>query len=192
LKENIFLSHIKAAQEGDQAAFTFLLNHYWSEVFNFILKRSNNETDAEDITIETFSKAFSSIHKYNPDFAFNTWLISIAKNVHIDMTRKRKNFSFLEFNNEDSESYQNIADESPNVEDELIKEQNLLIFKNYIKLLKPHYQEVIELRFFQEMSYNEISEALNEPLNNVKVKIMRARKLLAEVILKQIDRNFTL
>jgi RNA polymerase sigma-70 factor (ECF subfamily) len=108
------------------------------------------------------------------------------------MTRKRKNFSFLEFNNEDSESYQNIADESPNVEDELIKEQNLLIFKNYIKLLKPHYQEVIELRFFQEMSYNEISEALNEPLNNVKVKIMRARKLLAEVILKQIDRNFTL
>lgn len=192
MKENTLISYIKAAQEGDQTAFTFLLNHYWGEVYNFILRRSNNETDAEDITIETFSKAFSSINKYNPDFAFNTWLISIAKNVHIDMTRKRKNFSFLEFNNEDNDSYRNIVDESLNVEDEIIKEQNLLIFKNYIKLLKPHYQEVIELRFFQEMSYNEISEALNEPLNNVKVKIMRARKLLAEVILKQIDRNFTL
>lgn len=192
MKENTIISHIKEAQQGDQSAFTYLLNHYWSEVFNFMLKQSNNEADAEDITIETFSKAFSSINKYNPDFAFNTWLISIAKNVHIDMIRKRKKFSFLELNDGDDQSYQNIADDSPNVEDEIIKEQNLFIFKSYVKLLKPHYQEVIEMRFFQEMSYNEIAEALNEPLNNVKVKIMRARKLLAEIILKQIDKNFTI
>lgn len=184
--------NIEAAQKGDQTAFTFLLNFYWSEVYNYILKRTTNEADSEDITIETFSKAFSNIDGYKPEFAFNTWLISIAKNVHIDMIRKRKNMSFVDLNDEYNSEYSNIVDDTSNVEDELIKEQNLAIFKNYIQLLKPHYQEVIELRFFQELSYNEISEVLNEPLNNVKVKIMRAKKLLAEIILKQIDHNFNL
>lgn len=184
--------NIEAAQKGDQTAFTFLLNFYWSEIYNYILKRSANEADSEDITIETFSKAFSSINSYKPEFAFNTWLISIAKNVHIDMIRKRKNMSFVDLNDEYNSEYSNIVDDTSNVEDKLIKEQNLAIFKNYIQLLKPHYQEVIELRFFQELSYNEIAEVLNEPLNNVKVKIMRAKKLLAEIILKQIDHNFNL
>ncbi|SDH78529.1 RNA polymerase sigma factor [Myroides phaeus] len=184
--------NIEAARKGDQTAFTFLLNFYWSEVYNYILKRSANEADSEDITIETFSKAFSSINSYKPEFAFNTWLISIAKNVHIDMIRRRKNMSFVDLNDEYNSEYSNIVDDTSNIEDKLIKEQSLAIFKNYIKLLKPHYQEVIELRFFQELSYNEISEVLNEPLNNVKVKIMRAKKLLAEIILKQIDHNFNL
>ncbi|WP_121966050.1 RNA polymerase sigma factor [Myroides sp. N17-2] len=184
--------NILAAQKGDQIAFTFLLNHYWSEVYNFMLKRTANEIDAEDITIETFSKAFTSISKYDPTYAFNTWLISIAKNVHIDMIRKRKNISFFDINDEENQQYHNIIDDTMNKEDELIQEQNLLIFKSYINLLKPHYQEVIDMRFFQEMSYNEIAEALNEPLNNVKVKIMRAKKLLAEIVLKQIDQNFSI
>jgi RNA polymerase sigma-70 factor (ECF subfamily) len=192
LKENNTLKLIKAAQNDDRIAFTSLLNQYWAEVFNYILKRTGNETDAEDITIETFSKAFTNILKYDETYAFNTWLISIAKNVHIDMIRKRKNVSFLDINDEQQHNLNYIIDDAMNIEDEIIKEQNLVIFKNYIALLKPHYQEVIEMRFFQDMSYNEIAEALNEPLNNVKVKIMRAKKLLAEIILKQIDQNFSI
>ncbi|MDR0227719.1 MAG: sigma-70 family RNA polymerase sigma factor [Flavobacteriaceae bacterium] len=192
MKENNTLKLIKAAQNDDRIAFTSLLNQYWAEVFNYILKRTGNETDAEDITIETFSKAFTNILKYDETYAFNTWLISIAKNVHIDMIRKRKNVSFLDINDEQQHNLNYIIDDAMNIEDEIIKEQNLVIFKNYIALLKPHYQEVIEMRFFQDMSYNEIAEALNEPLNNVKVKIMRAKKLLAEIILKQIDQNFSI
>ena len=57
---------------GDQIAFTSILNYYWNEVYNFMLKRSGNETDAEDICIETFSKAFDKIKNYNPEYAFNT------------------------------------------------------------------------------------------------------------------------
>lgn len=185
--------YIASAQKGDQQAFTFLLNHYWSEVYYFMLKRTNNETDTEDITIETFSKAFSSITSYNATYNFNTWLISIAKNVHIDMIRRKKSVSFIEINDgRDASTYGNIVDETQNIEDKIIEQQDLIIFKKYIALLKPHYQEVIELRYFQELSYNEISEVLNEPLNNVKVKIMRAKKLLAEIILNRIDSNFTL
>jgi len=182
---------IEAAKKGDQTAFTSLLNQYWSEVYHFILKQTGNETDAEDITIETFSKAFSSIESYDNKFAFNTWLLTIAKNTHIDLIRKRRNLHFVDITDEE-QTYNNIIDDSETIEDELIREQNLQIFKNYIRLLKPHYQEVIELRFFQELSYNEIASILNEPLNNVKIKIMRAKKLLAEIILKQIDQNFSI
>jgi RNA polymerase sigma-70 factor (ECF subfamily) len=70
---------IEQAKKGDQIAFTSLLDHYWNEVYGFMLKRTENETDSEDITIETFSKAFDKIASYNPDFQFNTWLIAIAK-----------------------------------------------------------------------------------------------------------------
>lgn len=182
---------ISAAKKDDRIAFTKLLNHYWAEVYHFMLKRTNNENDAEDIVIETFSKAFANISKFDETYAFNTWLISIAKNVHIDMIRKRSNISFLDINDESQQSYSSIIDDTMNIEDEIIQEQNIDIFKSYLKLLKPPYREVIEMRFFQEMSYNEIAETLNEPLNNVKVRIMRAKKLLAEIIVKQIDKNFT-
>lgn len=173
---------IEQAKKGDQIAFTTILNYYWNEVYNFMLKRTGNETDAEDICIETFSKAFDKIITYNPEYAFNTWLISIAKNVHIDMLRKRKASHFIEMTDDEEMLYKNIADDSQTEEDELIYEQNLATLKNCIKQLKPHYQEVIQLRYFQEMSYNEISEEINEPLNNVKVKLLRAKKLLLELL----------
>ena len=176
------IKQIEKAKQGDQTAFTFLLDYYWNEVFAFMLVRTENETDAEDITIETFSKAFDKISTYNNEFQFNTWLIAIAKNVHIDLLRKKKSSLFVEITDEEDHQAYNVADSSPSAEDELITEQNLSQLLQFIKELKPHYQEVIQLRYFQEMSYQEISEQLNEPLSNVKIKLLRAKKLLAEII----------
>ena len=173
---------IEKAKQGDQVAFTFLLNHYWNEVYGFMLKRTENETNAEDITIETFSKAFDKIATYNSEFQFNTWLIAIAKNVHIDLLRKKKSSLFVEITDEQDQQAYNIADTTPSAEDELITEQNLSQLLQFIKELKPHYQEVIQLRYFQEMSYQEIATKINEPLSNVKIKLLRAKKLLAEII----------
>jgi RNA polymerase sigma-70 factor (ECF subfamily) len=175
-------TQIDKAKKGDQAAFTFLLNHYWNEVYGFMLKRTENETNAEDITIETFSKAFDKIASYNPEFQFNTWLISIAKNVHIDLLRKKKSSLFVEITDKEDQKAYNIADTTPTAEDELITEQNLSQLLQFIKELKPHYQEVIQLRYFQEMTYQEIATAIDEPLSNIKVKLLRAKKLLAEII----------
>ena len=174
--------YIEKAKKGDQVAFTFLLDHYWNEVYGFMLKRTENETDTEDIAIETFSKAFDKIATYNPEFQFNTWLIAIAKNVHIDMLRKKKSTIFVEITDEEDQLAYTIADTTPSIEDALIIEQNLSRLLQFIKELKPHYQEVIQLRYFQEMSYQEISEQLDEPLSNVKIKLLRAKKLLAEII----------
>jgi len=174
--------NIEKAQHGDQNAFTFLLDHYWNEVYGFMLKRTENETDAEDITIETFSKAFDKIAMYNPEFQFNTWLIAIAKNVHIDMLRKKKSSLFIDITDSEDNAAYNVADTTPSAEDELIAKQNLSSLLQCIKQLKPHYQEVIQLRYFQELSYQEIADQLGEPLSNVKIKLLRAKKLLAEII----------
>lgn len=174
---------IKRAKANDQKAFNFLLDTYWDAVYGFQLKRIQNENDAEDITIQTFSRAFDRIETFDEKYKFKTWLITISKNIHIDLMRKEKHSISQIISNDDKSVYQ-ILDESPSPEDELITEQHLAKLLRDIKKLKPHYQEVINLRYFQELSYKEISFQLKEPMNNVKVKLLRAKKLLAEIIQK--------
>ena len=180
-KEEI-IAQIQKAKSGKQSAFKFLLDTYWNTVYGFQIKRVNDEYEAEDISIETFAKAFDKIDAFDPSYEFGTWLITISKNIQIDKSRK-KNASLYQNTTYTSEEHvHKIADHAPTAEDKLITEQNLAELLQYIKKLKPHYQEVINLRFFQEMSYNEIAQSIQEPLNNVKVRLLRARKLLAEII----------
>ena len=174
---------IKRAKKNDQKAFNYLLDIYWDDVFGFQLKRIENENDAEDITIQTFSRAFDKIETFDEAYKFKTWLITISKNIHIDLLRKEKNSISQMLSKHDDKAYQ-VLDESPSPEDKLITEQHLAKLLRDIKKLKPHYQEVINLRYFQELSYKEISNKLDEPINNVKVKLLRAKKLLAEIIQK--------
>ena len=174
---------INKAKNKEQIAFKFLLDKFWNDVYAFQLKRTQNENDAEDITIQTFSKAFDKIDTYNDEYKFKTWLITISKNIHIDLVRKQKR-TINNTSKDDDDTYFQIIDDSPTPEDKIITEQNLAKLLRDIKKLKPHYQEVINLRYFQELSYKEISEELKEPINNVKVKLLRAKKLLAAIITK--------
>ncbi|UAB81386.1 sigma-70 family RNA polymerase sigma factor [Marixanthomonas sp. SCSIO 43207] len=176
------INYIQKAKNGKQSAFKFLLDTYWNTVFGFQLKRVKNEYEAEDISIETFAKAFDKIKTFDEKYEFATWLIAISKNIQIDKSRKKNASLYSNTTNTSEEHIQKIADHSPTPEDKLITEQNLAELLRYIKQLKPHYQEVINLRYFQEMSYNAIAKAVNEPLNNVKVRLLRAKKLLAEII----------
>lgn len=173
---------IEKARKKDEKAFNTLLNTYWSDVFRFQLSKAENEDEAEDITIKTFSKAFDKIHLYDERYNFKTWLISISKNIFLDHLRKQRT-NTVSINKKESEAYK-IFDESPSAEDQLIIDQNLAQLLHYIKLLKPHYQEIINLRYFREMSYKEMAEKLNEPMSNIKVKLLRAKKLLADIIKK--------
>ena len=176
------IRQIEKAKNGKQGAFKFLLDYFWNEVYGFQFKRIRNEHEAEDITIETFAKAFDKIETFDEAYSFPTWLITISKNIQIDRTRKKNASIYSNTTDTSNEQVQKIVDHSPTPEDRLIREQNLAELLRYIKQLKPHYQDVINLRYFQEMSYNEIAETLEEPLNNVKVRLLRARKLLAEII----------
>lgn len=174
---------ISKAKQNNQVAFNFLLDTFWNDVYAFQLKRTENENDAEDITIQTFSKAFDKIDTFDDNYKFKTWLITISKNIHIDLVRKQKKI-IQNTSKDNDEHYFEIIDDSPTPEDKIITEQNLANLLRDIKKLKPHYQKVINLRYFQELSYKEISEELNEPINNVKVKLLRAKKLLAAIITK--------
>lgn len=179
IKENI-----QKAKGGSQIAFSTLLDTFWNDVYGFQLLRTKNENDAEDITIRTFSKAFDKIDTYDEAYEFKTWLIAISKNLHVDLIRKRKR-SLLDEVDSQGDEVKKVLDETPSVEDRLITEQNLANLLQDIKKLKPHYQKVINLRYFNEMSYADIAKELNEPVNNIKVKLLRAKKLLAEIIKKK-------
>lgn len=176
---------IKEAKQGKQSAFKFLLDYFWNEVYGFQLKRVRNEYDAEDITIETFARAFDRIEQFDEELKFSTWLIAISKNIQIDKFRKSKSSVFSKFLDVSKETIQHIPDHTPTAEDELIRKQNLAQLLLYIKKLKPDYQEVINLRYFQEMSYNEMADYLEQPLSTIKVRLLRARKLLAEIIIQK-------
>ena len=90
LNNSILTKQIADAKEGKQSAFNFLLDKFWKEVYGYQLKRTQNEIDAEDITIQTFSKAFHKIDLFNNEYKFSTWLITISKNIHYDILRKKK------------------------------------------------------------------------------------------------------
>ncbi len=173
---------IELAKKNNQSAFKYLLDNFWNDVYGFQLKRTQNENDAEDITIQSFSKAFDKIETYKPQYGFKTWLITISKNLHIDLIRRKKSKISTTFSGIEDDNYYGIIDESPSPEDKIISEQNLANLKRDIKKLKPHYQDVINLRYFQDLSYLEIATQLNEPVNNIKVKLLRAKKLLANII----------
>lgn len=169
------------ARKNDQKAFNYLLDFFWDDVYGFQLKRTQNENDAEDITIQTFSKAFDKINTFDEKYKFKTWLITISKNIHIDLLRKEKN-SISQVLSKNDKTAHEVLDDSPSPEDKLITDQHLAKLLRDIKKLKPHYQKIINLRYFQELSYKEISAELNEPMNNVKIKLLRAKKLLSEII----------
>ncbi len=182
INSDALIDQIEKAKEGDQAAFKFLLDTFWVEVYSFQLKRTRNEADAEDITIQTFSKAFDKLNTFDANYVFKTWLITISKNIHIDLIRKKKTSIRANTADASMENVHEIMDETPSMEDTLIKEQNLAQLLSDIKQLKPTYQEVINLRYFQEKSYKEIASYLDEPMSNIKVKLLRAKKLLAQII----------
>ena len=179
----VLIEKIKLAQDGDQHAFRYLLEYFWNDVYGFMLQRTQNENEAEDLTIRCFGKAFEKILTYNEVYGFKTWLTTIAKNLHIDQIRKKTNSNISTESSQ--EVAQKIADSAPGPEDDLIRKQRLETLLNTIKNIKPRYREVIQLKYLQELSIKQMAEKLNSSESTVKVKLMRARKLLAEILATQ-------
>ena len=171
---------VYAAKQEDQHAFRQLLDLHWNELYGFMIKRTENENDAEDLCLQAFSKAFDKIESYNNEFTFSTWLTSIAKNLHVDLIRKEK--SRLHQSTDVDEVGRDVIDETLGPEDQLIRSQNLDKLLQQVRSLKPIYRDVIQLRFFQELSHKEMATQLGLSLSNVKVRLLRAKKLLAEII----------
>jgi RNA polymerase sigma-70 factor (ECF subfamily) len=151
-----------------------------------LLKMVNNRDDADDLTIEAFGKAFKNLHQYTPDFAFSTWLFKIATNNCIDfIRRKRKNTFSIDQTMEGeggSEVQFEIKSNLLDPEERLIKKQKAIVMRDVVEKLKPRYKRLVELRYFQERSYEEIAKELQLPLGTVKAQLFRAREFLYQIL----------
>ncbi|MFA8432894.1 MAG: RNA polymerase sigma factor [Marinifilaceae bacterium] len=171
---------VLSAIKGNQKAYEELFKRYKDAIFFMLLKMVNNKNDAEDLTFEAFGKAFRNIRQYSPKYAFSTWLFKIASNNCIDFLRKKKGNLISIDNKEDSENEKTITLEAPtlNPEQNYIKKQKAKIMRNEVSRLKERYRRLIELRYFEEYSYEEIAKELNLPIGTVKAQLFRARELL--------------
>lgn len=175
-------SLVAAALGGDQAAYTRLRNKYWRPIETMLSRMIRNKSDAEDLTQEAFIKAFNSLHTFNTEYAFSTWLYKVASNNCIDYLRKRrlKTVSMdAPIQTRDGEMQMEIADPSavrPDVP--LTSAERTAVLQEAIANLPDKYKIVIELRHHQEMEYADIAEKLNLPLGTVKAHLFRARALL--------------
>ena len=178
----------KAVDENDQQAFAELLQRYREPVFFMMLKMSGNRDDAEDLTIEAFGRAFKALPNYSPDYAFSTWLFRIASNNAIDYLRRKRQMNPFSLDeqikgSEDGSDYASeLKATGRNPEETLMHKQKLKAVRDLVKNLKPHYRELIELFYYQELSHDDISKKLNMPIGTVKAKLYRARELLYNAI----------
>lgn len=182
---------VSKALGGDEKAFARLMLRYRDSVYYMLLKMVRNKSDAEDLTLEAFGKAFANLNYYSPDFAFSTWIFRIATNNCIDFLRKQKGIHFSIDNLSDFEFEVNgtkLKSNIPTPEEGMILQQRFDMLHSYIDKLKPHYKQLIDLRYFKEYSYEEIAKELNLPLGTVKVQLFRARNKLY-ALLEESDVN---
>ncbi|MGV8140130.1 MAG: RNA polymerase sigma factor [Mangrovibacterium sp.] len=176
---------VEAALRGEEKAFARLLSKYKDAIYYMLLKMVNNKSDAEDLTIEAFGKAFKNLHQYSPNYAFSTWLFKIASNNCIDFLRKRRGVLIsIENSQEGSENDQPVKLKSidPDPEQKMIRIQKAILLRRIVRRLKPRYRMLVELRYFREYSYEEIAHELKLPLGTVKAQLFRAREMLFKMI----------
>ncbi|OFY93458.1 MAG: RNA polymerase subunit sigma-24 [Bacteroidetes bacterium RIFCSPLOWO2_12_FULL_31_6] len=177
---------VRLAAKGNQTAYAELMKRYRDSIYFMLLRMVNNKDDADDLTIEAFTKAFSKLDQYTPNFAFSTWLFKIASNNCIDYIRKqRQTIVSLDrtfTDDEGSEKAVDIKEENPDPEEKYIIDQKTKLMQEVVNSLKPRYRMLIEMRYFKEYSYEEISEHLDLPLGTVKAQLHRAREFLYHIL----------
>ena len=175
---------VQNAVAGDQKAYSELMYLYWNSIEKTLSLKLVSKEDVEDLTIATFSKAFDKLDSYDDSFTFSTWIQTIASNTLIDFFRKKEQKTIsIDKQKEDEDSNNiDVIDNSLDPENHLIRKQKNKHITGMVHRLKPHYRELIILRYLDEMSYGEISKKLNMPLGSVKAKLFRARDLLMQIL----------
>jgi RNA polymerase sigma factor (sigma-70 family) len=175
-------AHVKLAIGGDQKSFKFLMNRYQNAIYHTMYKMVGNKEDSDDLTQEAFSKAFNKIESYQPRYAFSTWLFKIASNNCIDHIRKKRLVLLSIDETIEKEGAQtfsnNLKSTNLDPEQKFIQQQRIKLMRTLMKQLSEKYRLMIELRFFEELSYDEIAKELDIPLGTVKAQLFRAKELL--------------
>ena len=176
----------KAIKTGDRSAYNELMHLYRDPIYFMLYEKVGDQELAKDLTIEALGKAFKNLHMYTPEYAFSTWLYTVARNNCIDYLRKNKistiSIDKMIEDEEGKKSNFDIKSNDPNPESIIIKKQRISILRQIVDQLKPKYRELVKLRYFKEMSYEEISDILNIPLGTVKAQLHRSRGELFNIL----------
>ncbi len=175
-----------AVNQNDEQAYAMLLESYNRPVYHMVLKMVRNVDDAEDLTMEAFAKAFKNLHKFKKDYTFSTWLFRIATNNAIDFIRKKKlDTTSLSSSYTDDNGTNvgiDVPDKELNPQEMAIKAQKIELIQLFVTKLPAKYQRLVRLRYFDELSYDEIAKELGSPLGTVKAQLHRARELLSDLV----------
>ena len=178
------LKVIDRALHGDSKAYTELLTRYRDSVYYVLLRMVNNPSDAEDLTIEAFGKAFHNLPKYVPSHAFSTWLFRIATNNCIDFMRKKSQSPrpFDQDEGEEDEMEATVASDTRAPDEVMMDRETAASLNRIVKSLKPRYRRLIELRYFEDYSYEDIATELSLPIGTVKARLFRAKVLILNMV----------
>ena len=180
------LALVEKALNGDQMSYGQLMEMYRESIYFMMLKMVRSDDDAEDLTIEAFGKAFNRLHQYSPSYAFSTWLFKIASNNAIDFIRKKRiKVTSMDsaYTNSDGEKVGiDVRSNERDPEEVTIHAEKVVLMREIVKKLKPRYRDLIEKRYFEELSYDEIATEMDLPLGTVKAQLFRARAFLADMI----------
>lgn len=176
---------IRKVLDGDINAFEFLQKKYKNLIYSLIKKMIKNQSDVEDLTQETFVKAFRALDKFQFNYSFSAWIYRIASNNCIDFLRKKRFNTFSidkPIGDPEDDNYFEIEDNSYVPDSDVIANERSRILKEAIDNLPENYRVIIELRHNEELDYKTISDKLNLPLGTVKAHLFRARRLLFDAL----------
>ena len=176
----------RALDQGDTTAYNELMKLYRDPLYFMLLEKVGDKELAKDLTIEALGKAFKKLHMYTPNYTFSTWLFTVARNNCIDYLRKNKikttSIDQFTIDNDGKKNKIDIQSDELNPEGILIRKQKIAILRQVVDKLKPKYRELVKLRYFKEMSYEEISKLLQVPIGTVKAQLYRSREQLFQIV----------
>jgi RNA polymerase sigma factor (sigma-70 family) len=176
----------RALASGDPKAYNELMKLYRDPIYFMLYEKVGDQELAKDLTIEALGKAFRKLHMYTPDYTFSTWLYTVARNNCIDYLRKHKlptiSIDKMMLDEDGKRNTFDLKSKDPNPESVMIKKQRIAILRQIVDQLKPKYRDLVKLRYFKELSYEEIATLLEIPLGTVKAQLHRSREQLFKIM----------
>jgi RNA polymerase sigma-70 factor (ECF subfamily) len=176
----------RALETGDSTAYNELMKLYRDPLYFMLYEKVGDQELAKDLTIESLGKAFKKLHLYVPNYVFSTWLFTVARNHCIDYLRKNKlptvSIDKMMLDEDGKRTNFDLISDMLNPEQEMEKKQRIAILRQIVDQLKPKYRALVKLRYFKEMTYDEIATTLDIPIGTVKAQLHRSREQLFKIM----------
>jgi RNA polymerase sigma factor (sigma-70 family) len=176
LSDEIIMNRVK---NGNLAELSVLFERYHVRLFNYMLKLTFDRTVGQDLTQNLFYRIIKYRHTFKDDHSFIAWVFQLARNVHIDYCRQHKKFT---------DKYTSVKEHDENIiaESGAFEEEEFELLDKALSLLSPEQREIIVLRRYQRLKYEEIAAIHNSSVSSVKVQVHRAIKQLRKIYFKLI------